>query len=452
MKLFMASLGCAKNLIDSETMLDLLRRSGWTITQDPDAAHLIVVNTCSFIEPAINESVDTILELANLKKEGNCRKLIVAGCLPQRFGEEIARALPEVDIFLGTTAFDRIVQAANIQASESQGPECFLSDPGCIDLSAPGRSHSVCHTPHAAYIKIAEGCSRHCTYCIIPKLRGSQKSRLPEDIIAEAMSLVQTGVEELTLVAQDTTSYGDDLGNPANLSQLLKRISDISQDVWIRFLYGHPERIDDTLIRTVAEQDNICTYFDIPIQHASNRVLKRMGRNYSQDDLYRLFDRIRSFTRDAALRTTVIVGFPGETEDDFESLLRFAEDIRFDHLGTFLYSDADDLVSHRLRDHVPEKIAQERYDRLMSRQSEISFENNQKYLGKVIDTLVEELSPSNGEQSFFTGRTAFQAPEVDGITYISGTESSKLRIGQIIPVKITDALEYDLIGEVRGER
>ena len=436
MKLHLVSLGCAKNLIDSEVMLGRLVNAGWVITDDPAEAEIIIVNTCSFIEPAVNESIDTILELAKFKETGICRHLVVTGCLPERFREEIVHALPEVDIFLGTGAFDRIVHAVN---GSSDFSKCLLPDPNLLTMQAK-EAHRVRSSSHIAYIKIAEGCSRHCTYCIIPRLRGKYRSRNHEDIIAEARSLVLSGVKELIIVAQDTTSYGKDLNMSVDLSGLLESISDISEDVWIRLMYGHPESIDESIIKTIATYDNICTYFDIPVQHVSNSVLKRMRRKYTRDDLYRLFEKIRETAPDCALRTTAIVGFPGETDKDFQELFDFAEDICFDHFGVFLYSDSEDLQSHRLSHHVPKNTAKERHDRLMSRQADISLKNNQKYIGRVLKVLVEEKS----EDNLFIGRTYFQAPEVDGITYIN---SKQLQPGRFAGIKITDAFEYDLAGK-----
>ncbi|MBT9438082.1 MAG: 30S ribosomal protein S12 methylthiotransferase RimO [Desulfobacterales bacterium] len=436
MKLHLVSLGCAKNLIDSEVMLGRLVNAGWVITDDPAEAEIIIVNTCSFIEPAVNESIDTILELAKFKETGICRHLVVTGCLPERFREEIVHALPEVDIFLGTGAFDRIVHAVN---GSSDFSKCLLPDPNLLTMQAK-EAHRVRSLSHIAYIKIAEGCSRHCAYCIIPRLRGKYRSRNHEDIIAEARSLVLSGVKELILVAQDTTSYGKDLNMSVDLSGLLESISDISEDVWIRLMYGHPESIDESIVKTIATYDNICTYFDIPVQHVSNSVLKRMRRKYTRDDLYRLFEKIRETAPDCALRTTAIVGFPGETDKDFQQLFDFAEDICFDHLGVFLYSDSEDLQSHRLSHHVPKNTAKERHDRLMSRQADISLKNNQKYIGRVLKVLVEEKS----EDNLFVGRTYFQAPEVDGITYIN---SNQLQPGRFAGIKITDAFEYDLAGK-----
>lgn len=432
---YLESLGCARNLVDSELMLGRLAGAGWNIVKEPAGAGVIIINTCSFIESAISESIDTILELAKYKQNGACRRIIVTGCLPERFREKIIKTLPEVDFFLGTGAYDKIVQAIEGVPMVSG---CLLPDPNLTSVrtSSVPRIRSV---SHMAYIKIAEGCSRHCSYCIIPKLRGKQRSRPVEDIVSETRLLIESGAKELVLVAQDTTSYGKDLGGRVTLGLLLNKISKIAENTWIRVLYGHPESIDDETIKTMASYGNICSYFDIPIQHASRYILKKMGRNYSQTYLLNLFDKIRSMVPDASLRTTVISGFPGETEKDTKELLSFIEKVKFDHLGAFVYSDSKDIPSHKLPDRVPKNVAKKRYDRIMSRQMEISLENNRKYIGRVLDVLIEE-SP---EEKLFIGRTIDQAPEVDGITYVTGD----LKIGSFARTKITDALEYDLVGE-----
>ena len=437
MKLHLVSLGCAKNLVDSEIMMGRLIKAGWAQTPHPEKADIIIVNTCSFIESAVNESIDTILELARYKQAGPCRRLIVAGCLPERFREKIVESLPEVDLFLGTGAFDEIVKAAS---GSLDAEICCLPDPNSITFRHQ-ESLRIRSSAYMAYLKLSEGCNRHCTYCIIPKLRGKQRSRDPEDILAEARSLISSGVKELILVAQDTTHYGSDLQPPVSLSRLIGKISELSDGIWIRILYGHPESIDENVIRTIAEHRNVCSYFDIPIQHASNRILKKMGRNYLSDDLRRLFDNIRASIPDAALRTTAIVGFPGETDEDFKKLLRFTQDICFDHLGVFTYSDAEDLPSHSLHPHIPENVAMDRYNRLMSAQEAISSKNNRKHRHKVYDVLVE----GTDENNRYIGRTFFQAPEVDGITQIL---SRQLPIGSFVRVKIEDTFEYDLAGKV----
>jgi ribosomal protein S12 methylthiotransferase len=436
MKLFLESLGCARNLVDSEVMLGRLAQAGFDLTREPAEAEIIVVNTCSFIRAAADESIDTILELARFKQSGACRRLIVTGCLPERYREAISAALPEVDVFLGTGAFDRIVEAAR-GVVPAQG--CLLPDPDLIP-PASGAEPRVQAAPHWAYLKIAEGCSRHCTYCIIPRLRGRQKSRPLETLRAEARALIAAGARELVLVAQDTTAYGRDLAGAPGLARLLADLAELSEAVWIRFLYGHPESIDDAVIRTVAERPNLCPYFDLPVQHASDRILKRMGRGCGQADLLALFASIRARLPWAALRTTVIVGFPGESDDDFNRLLGFVETVEFDHLGVFTYSDAEDLPSHGLSDPVPSAVARGRRDRLMRLQRDISSRRLQAHRGRVYDVLVEEASGAR----VYIGRTVFQAPEVDGITYVN---ASALEIGQVVPVAITDSLDYDLVGD-----
>lgn len=447
MKLYLESLGCARNQVDSEIMIGRLKRAGWVLTDDPEAAETIVVNTCSFIESAVEESIDTILALAELKKEGSCKRLVIAGCLPERYREEILGSLPEVDVFLGTGAFDQIVKAVQDPKFTHQ---CLLPDPDMNVLQKDDSPRDLLQS-HSAYLKIAEGCSKSCTYCIIPKLRGRQKSRPLDDIVSEARLLIARGVKELVLVAQDTTAYGRDLPRRANLSSLMEDlaglVAETSQDMsvpWLRVLYGHPESIEDAFIKTVAANSSICSYFDIPIQHVSSSVLKRMGRQYSRDDLHRLFERIRKLVPDAVLRTTLIVGFPGETDKDFETLLDFAEDVRFDHLGVFVYSDSEDLPSHRLAKHVPQSVATDRYHQLMSVQADISALNNQKYIGKIVKVLVEE----SLDNHLFSGRTIFQAPDVDGVSYINAGQSPfHLKIGSIADMRVTDAMEYDLMGE-----
>ncbi len=446
MKLYFESLGCARNQVDSEIMIGRLKRAGWKLTDDPAEAEAIVVNTCSFIEDAAQESIDVILELAQYKKEGTCNRLVVAGCLPERYREEILQSLPEVDVFLGTGAFDQIVKAATEPQFSHQ---CLLPDPDLISGRDTDSPRNLI-LPHLAYLKVAEGCSKTCTYCIIPKLRGRQKSRPPEDIISETRRLLAAGVKELVLVAQDTTAYGKDLTPAADLSRLVDELAVIGADdqwgsakPWFRVLYGHPESIEDSFIDTVAHHPNLCPYFDIPIQHVSPGILKRMGRRYNRDELYRLFDRIRAQVPAAVLRTTIIVGFPGESDKDFDQLLKFTEDVQFDHLGVFVYSDSDDLASHQLSDHIPAAVATDRYHQLMSAQSEISSENNQKYIGKTLKILVEEFL----ENHLFAGRTNFQAPEVDGISYINTEQSPfKLKIGSFADMRVTDAMEYDLMG------
>ncbi len=450
MKLYWVSLGCARNLVDSEIMMGSLVQAGWTLTNDPDNARVIIVNTCSFIEAAIEESIDTILQLASYKTDGCCERLVVVGCLPERYGNSICAALPEVDVFLGTGAFGKIVEAV-----EPQFPtrECLLPDPSGRPFERPDAPR-INTSSHFAYLKVAEGCSRNCTYCIIPKLRGKYRSRSMPDIIFEADHLISKGVKELNLVAQDTTFWGKDFSPSKHLSSLLKSLSVLSDStVWIRILYGHPDSIDKRLILTIRDAPGVLPYFDIPIQHVSSRVLRWMGRNYSMEELSRLFSTIRELLPEAVLRTTIIVGFPGETSKDVDNLLAFIHKVRFDHLGVFTYSDAEDLVSHRLSGHVSSAEANARYKTVMSAQAEISAENNRKYIGQYLDVLIEEEVPGEG---VYIGRTWFQAPEVDGLTYIRLPApagfvdrhcNKVIARGSIFRIKISDAMEYDLVGE-----
>jgi len=438
-RLYIESLGCARNQVDSETMAGQLQLAGWSMVQDPSQADVIVVNTCSFVASAIDESIDTILELAQHKKTGRCRRLVVAGCLPERFRDAIVDALPEVDQFLGTGAFTRITDAV---AGKMPRGSCLLPDPDSIPMD-PKTARQRAQT-HTAYLKIAEGCSRHCTYCIIPQLRGRQKSRPVEQILEEARELVANGVRELNLVAQDTTAYGQDLDVGVGLDVLLNRLAEEVGNTWIRFLYGHPESITDRVIEAVADHDNLCPYFDLPVQHAAANVLKKMNRHYDREQLLDLFGRIRAAVSDAAIRTTLIVGFPGETETDFQTLMDFVEQVRFDHLGVFIYSDAEDLPSHRLPDHVPSEVTQMRYDALMEKQMQISSDNLTAMVGQTMPVLVE----NQIEPHLFEGRSTRQAPEVDGLTFVrTGLDGPNVLVGQPTLVRITDALEYDFIGD-----
>jgi len=440
MKLYLESLGCARNQVDSEAMLSRLSEAGWHIISSPDQADAIVVNTCSFIESAVDESIDTILQLADFKKAGPCRRLVVVGCLPERFREDMVSSLPEVDCFLGTGAFDAVVEAVQ-EGSALSG--CILPDPNTAAFRGKSLPRIISE-PVMSYLKISDGCNRRCTYCIIPRLRGSQKSRDLSDIVSEARELISRGAKELVLIAQDTTAWGIDLDPPSAFSGLLRELSGLNSRVRIRMLYGHPQSIDEETIRTIAEKPNLCTYFDIPVQHASDRLLKGMGRRYGRSDLLDLFGRIRSIAPEAALRTSVMVGFPGETDEDFGILLDFMEAVGFDHLGVFTYSGWEDLPSHSLPNPVPPEIAQGRYDQAMSLQQEISENRLSAYIGRTLDVLVEEREADN----LFVGRTEYQAPEVDGVTFIrTPGDPDQALINRFIRVRIIDAMEYDLIGE-----
>lgn len=434
MNIYLCNLGCVRNQVDGEVMLGALKAAGHDIVDEPGQADAIVVNTCGFIQSAAEESIDTILELAGYKQSGDCR-LIVTGCLPERYREETAEQLPEVDAFLGTGAYDRIVDAVE---GKLAGGACELPEPASLALM----THQTPRQPDTfptAYVKVTEGCNRHCTYCVIPKLRGRLRSRPIDDIKREVEALAKAGFKEIVVVGQDTTSYGVDRDADTTLARLLDALAKAAPAAWIRFLYGHPDRIDAALLDTIAARDNLCPYFDIPIQHVSAPVLKRMGRRQDRTRLKTLFARIRAAIPDAALRTTLMVGFPGETEHDFDRMLDFVETVRFDHLGAFIYSDADDIAAHRLPDPVDKDTAQDRLDRLMFRQAEISAEKNRALIGRSFAVLVESVEAD----SVYGGRTRFQAPEVDGITLI---HTDHLEIGQWVNVRITDATEYDIEG------
>jgi ribosomal protein S12 methylthiotransferase len=462
MMIFLETLGCSRNQVDSEIMLGKLVAAGHLRTDDPALAEIIIVNTCGFIATASQEAVDVILEMAYFKKNGVCKKLIATGCLAQRYKDDegLLASLPEVDAFLGTAACEQIL---DVVENRQVTPLTLFPDPnqrGFQDLAVDRELISK----GFAYIKVSEGCNRHCTYCIIPQLRGTQRSRPVEDICAEAISLVAKGVKEIILTAENTTDYGQDLrsGTPTGLigserpdsdqidsnrigfdtilSSLAKALAQ-DETVWIRFLYTHPVTLGAEIIKVVQHHDNLCSYYDVPIQHGATPMLKRMGRPYTREDLMDLFKLIRKLDPGASLRTTLIVGFPGETEEEFQILLDFIRQVRFDHLGVFTYSDSDDLKSHGFADHVPKEIAEKRHDILMAAQAKISEQLNERHVGKTYPVLVEE----NPEQGVYIGRTQFQAPEVDGMTFIY---SEGLEIGTVVPVRITDAYEYDIAGEM----
>jgi len=468
MIIFLETLGCSRNQVDSEIMLGKLVAAGHGRTDDPALAHVIIVNTCGFISTALDEAVDVILEMARFKETGICQKLIATGCMAQRYKDDpsLVASLPEVDAFIGTAACDEIV---GVVEDRQKTPLTLFPDPNKRKFQDPASGRELI-SKGFAYIKVSEGCNRHCTYCIIPRLRGTQRSRPMEDIIVEGLSLAAKGIKEIILTAENTTDYGQDLVNPMEsgrvgegqgnfdqsnverldsdsigfdlvLSSLAKRIASQDNNIWIRFLYTHPKTLGKEIIKAVKSHDNLCSYYDVPIQHAASTMLKRMGRPYSLEDITALFKLIRKIDPQATLRTTLIVGFPGETEQEFQILLDFIHQVRFDHLGVFTYSDSDDLKSHGFENHVPEEIAEKRHDILMAAQAKISRQANERHVGKIYPVLVEE----NPEQGIYIGRTKFQAPDVDGVTFIY---SQGLEINTIVHVRITDAYEYDIAGEM----
>lgn len=441
LKIALESLGCSKNLMDAEIMTGILKEKWYEFVEEFDEADIIIVNTCGFIRDAKQESIDTIVELSQLKEVGKLKYLIVTGCLAQRYADELLEEIPEIDAIVGTGNFMNISEIIDRLESEKN-----VTEIGNIEFAFDETLPRYVSTPeHMAYLKIGEGCSNHCTYCIIPKLRGKYRSRKIEDIVEEAKTLAAEGVKELVVIAQDTTRYGEDLYGEAKLAELLEELAGIEGIKWIRIMYSYPESITEKLIDVIAAHDNICSYFDMPIQHASNRVLKRMNRRTSKEDIRSKVEMIRSKIPDAVIRTTVIVGFPGETEEDLEELIDFMKEIKFDRLGAFAYSREEDTPADRMDGHMDEEIKEERRDRVMMVQQAISEEINQKREDKVFEVLIEE----EAEDGVYVGRTQGDAEEIDSVVYVNSDE--ELEIGSFVNVYITEAMEYDLIGDVVDE-
>mgnify|MGYP001170130509 CR=1 FL=1 len=436
---YIETLGCSKNQVDSEIMMGLFNEQAYYMTTAPDLADIVVVNTCGFIESAKEESINTILEMAQYKLTGKCEFLLVTGCLAERYANELLKEIPEVDAFVGTTAFDEIVRI--IQRLESK--ETSIQQTGNIDKVFSEDLPRQLSTPrHYAFLKIAEGCDNLCTYCIIPKLRGKYRSRTFEAVISEAKSLVAQGVKELIIIAQDTTRYGMDLYGHYRLGELLEALNDIEGLKWIRLQYMYPDIVDEALIKTIARLDKVVKYLDMPIQHASDSVLKRMARNTSRADILALVKLVRTHMPMATLRTTLIVGFPGETDEDFNALLTFIETCRFDRLGAFTYSREEDTPAYKLDGQVEPEVMAERLDQLMRLQQDISEELMALKVGQVLEVVIEE--PTD-DAKVYIGRTQFDAPEVDGVCYV--TTQTPLEIGTYVQVKINDAMEFDVMGE-----
>ena len=442
MKILFISLGCDKNLADSEEMLGLLTAGGHEITDDETQADAIVINTCCFIKDAKEESVETILEMAEYKKTGSCHALIVTGCMAQRYQKEIIEEVPEVDAVLGTTSYGDIVKALEEAAAGNHFEEYrdidYLPDTGSKRVLTTGG--------HFGYLKIAEGCDKHCTYCIIPKLRGKFRSVPMERLIAQAEDMAEQGVKELILVAQETTVYGKDLYGKKSLHILLQKLCEIKGIRWIRVLYCYPEEIYDELIETIRDEKKICHYLDIPIQHASDRILKRMGRRTSKQELIDIVGKLRKEIPDIVLRTTLITGFPGETEEDHEELKEFVDAMEFDRLGVFTYSPEEDTPAAEMPDQIPEEVKEERRDELMELQQEISYDRGQDRIGQELLVMIEG---KVADESAYIGRTYGDAPKVDGYIFVQTGEL--LMTGDFAKVRVTGALEYDLIGVLGDE-
>lgn len=439
MNILFISLGCDKNLVDSEVMLGLLDKKGYQIVDLEEDADIIVVNTCCFIHDAKEESIQTILEMAEYKKEGKLKALIVTGCLAQRYQQEIIDEIPEVDAVLGTTSYDHIVEA--VEEALAGNGHVVLED---VDALPDVKEKRLVTTGgHYAYMKIAEGCDKHCTYCIIPKLRGNYRSVPMEKLLAEAKDLADQGVKELILVAQETTVYGKDLYGEKSLHKLLRELCKISGIQWIRILYCYPEEIYDELIQTIKEENKVCHYLDLPIQHASDAVLKRMGRRTSKAQLVEIIEKLRKEIPDISLRTTLITGFPGETQEQHEELKDFVDEMEFDRLGVFTYSPEEDTPAATMTEQIPEEVKEERQAELMELQQEIAFDLAEDMVGREVLVMIEG---KVADENAYVGRTYKDAPNVDGLIFINTDE--ELMSGDFARVRVTGALEYDLIGEL----
>lgn len=440
MKVLFISLGCDKNLVDSEHMSGILAKSGYEFTDDEMQADIIIINSCCFINDAKEESINTIFEMAEYKEKGNCKALVLAGCLAQRYYEEIKEEIPEIDICVGTTAIDSIAEAINTFFEKNQKLQ-ILND---VDyLAGTDAPRNLSTSGSYAYLKIAEGCDKHCTYCIIPKIRGNYRSVPMEKLISEAEMLAERGVKELILVAQETTMYGKDLYGKKSLHVLLKKLAQISGIQWIRVLYCYPEEIYDELINVISEEKKICNYLDIPIQSASDMVLKRMGRKTSNSQLREIISKIRNKIPDIVLRTTLITGFPGETNDDHLETMKFADEMQFERLGVFTYSQEENTPAAIMKDQVDENIKEHRRNQIMELQQEIVFDNSEKHVGKTYIAMIE--GRVSGENAYM-GRTYMDTPGVDSNIFIVTDE--ELMTGDFVKVRVTGTNDYDLIGEI----
>ncbi len=436
------SLGCPKNLVDAEIMLGHLPPERYTITTDEAAADIIVVNTCAFIEDAREESVDTILEVADYKKTGNCKMLIVCGCMPQRYQEELSKELPEVDLLMGTGDAPRLVELIEEQLGRPEQRTEIGTPDYLYDHNTPRALASPFYT---SYIKIADGCDNNCSYCVIPSLRGTLRSRTMQSVVAEAQSLVEKGVKEINLIAQDITAYGADLGGATNIEALLPQLVKIEGLEWIRLLYAYPEGISDRLIELIATEEKICNYLDVPLQHIDNDILQQMNRRLDEKGTRALVKKLRERIPDLTLRTSFIVGFPGESAAQFEKLLKFVSEGHFERVGAFRYSREEGTPAATMKRQVPDRSKNARQRRLMKAQARVSFRKNRGLVGQVESVLVEGYSEET--ELLLKGRSVRQAPDVDGQVYITAGQAD---VGDIVPLVITDSSEYDLIGEIQG--
>ncbi len=441
MNIYFISLGCDKNLVDSENMLGILHENGYRITNEEQEADIIIVNTCCFIHDAKQESINAILEMAEYKKNGNLKALIVAGCLAERYKEEILTEIPEVDALLGTSSFSEILKVIKKIMEGNTKHSCFVS----LDkLPKTESKRMLTSGTYSTYLKIAEGCDKHCTYCIIPQVRGNYRSVPMEDLISEAEYLASQGVKELILVAQETTVYGKDLYGEKSLPKLLSALAKIENIQWIRILYCYPEEITDELIDAMKKEAKICRYLDIPIQHASDRILKLMGRRTSKEDLIQIISKLRSNLPDIVLRTTLITGFPTETDEEHEELVEFVENMKFERLGVFTYSKEEQTPAAKLRPQITAKVKKQRQKEIMKLQQEIAFNRSHRLVGNSYQVLIEGRIAD--ENNVYIGRTYMDAPSVDGFLFIHSER--ELISGDLVTAKVTGAKGYDLVGEL----
>lgn len=440
MKILFVSLGCDKNLVDTENMLGILKNKGFEFTDDEWEADIIAINTCCFIGDAKQESINTILEMAEHKKDARCKVLVVAGCLAHRYQDEIIKEIPEVDAFVGTSSYDKIADMIN-SVLEEKGISNFVEDANRMPMVEADRI--VTPPGYYEYLKIAEGCDKHCTYCVIPKVRGSFRSFPIEYLVNQTKKLVEGGVKEIILVAQETTLYGVDLYGKKSLPKLLHNLGLIEGLKWIRILYCYPEEINDELIEAIKNEPKVCHYLDMPIQHASDNILKRMGRRTSKQELTDIVAKLRREIPDIALRTTLITGFPGETDVDHEEVMQFIDECEFDRLGVFTYSREEDTVAAQMPDQIDEEIKEKYRDELMQLQQEISADRSAAMIGRIVRVMIEGFIP---EDNTYVGRSYKDAPNVDGLVFIECDR--ELMSGDFIDVKITGSTEYDLIGTI----
>lgn len=440
MKLALISLGCSKNLVDSEHYLGILsKRKGMELTSEIPEADIVIVNTCGFIGDAKEESIQTILEVSEFKETGNLKKIIVAGCLAQKYSEEILKELPEVDAVIGTGDVDKIEKVVD----EILAGKKAVETKNMTFLANANTDRVLTTAPHTAYLKISEGCNRACTYCIIPQMRGRLRSRSIEDIVEEAKRLVASGVREINLLAQETTEYGIDLYGDKKLAALMKELCKIEGLKWLRTYYMHPEYVTDELIEVMKSEDKICKYFDVPIQHVSDNILRNMARAKNGEQVKSVLNRIRKAIPDATIRTTLIVGFPGETEENFQELKEYVREFEFDYAGVFKYSREEDTVAYNLPDQVPEEIKDRRYAELVNLQSEIAERKNRRFLGQEIEVMIDGISSES--EYLLEGRTRGQALEIDGKVL---TTDGTARPGEIVKVKVEQNFEYDFVGPI----